>query len=317
MHRRSVVAAALGAGASSLAGCAGFLGGDRNEDGGDDGSGGGDGSIESTTRWAVPVEGSADALAGYDLRCLEPAAVLEANDAITSAAVGERMATRSFVQRQLDVRDVDRFVEAEPVGHPSIDAYAVFEGSFSHDAVTEGLRATQSVDVEHVGSHRGYDLYESGAGFAMHAVADGTVVEADQLRNEDLELDAIESVIDAATGASDRITDLHEDVQATADRLVQSHHVGLRIEDPTASTNLGRSQIEGQVASGMDAEVNGDSMTMRTIVTFESKRAREAAPIEEWIGDERDDEQIEELSSSIDGRYVTLDARLRTSSLYG
>lgn len=315
MDRRSLLATVAGASALAFPGCTGVLDGGGGATDGDDS--GDDVGIVSTTRWAVPPERSDTALAGYDLRSVDPSSLLDASDAISAPAVTERLASQSLVQEHLDVPDLDRYVEIQPTRRPGLDVYSVFEGSFSADAVVDELRSADSVEVEQVGTHRGYDVYDSGPGFAVHAVGDGTVVEVDRLRNDDIGPDAVEAIVDAGTGASDRITDVHDGARATAARVRDAHHVGLRIEDPTASTDLDRSRFEGQVASGMDAQVAGDAMTLRMVVTFVSRGAREAAPIDRWIDDTRQDERVDDLSTSIDGRFVTVSVTMPTSALYG
>lgn len=309
MHRRSYLELTGCTALAVLAGCAGVLNDDGNDDGGE--------SIRATTRWAVPASASEQSLAGYDIRSAQPSEILGAHDEIAAEAVADRLADRSRAQRHLDVRDLERFVEVEPVGHPSLNAYVVFEGEFDATAVIETLGADETVDVERVGTYGEYELYDSGPGFAAHAVGDGTIVEADRLRNEDVQPGDLKAVVEAANGESDRITDQHQGLRATADRLEPSHHLGLTAEDPEQSTDFARSQFPGAVASGMDAEIQGEQIELRTVLTFESERAREAAPLDQWFEEARAEVTSGEISRSIDGRFVDVTVTLPTSQLYG
>lgn len=315
MDRRSFLGTTGSAGLAALTGCSGILGDGESSEGGD--GGGSEGGVEATTRWAVPAAAPNESLAGYELRSARPTEIRQAHDGVTADAVAGRLADRSLVQRHLDVREVDHFVEVGPVGHPPLETYVVYEGEFDADAAIESLGEDESVDVERVGERGAYEIFDSGPGFAAHAVADGTIVEADRLRNDELAPADVEAIVDAAGGDSDRIADQHDGLNATADRLSQPHHLGLRIEDPEQSTDTGRSRFAGAVASGDAAEIDGEQTELRNVVTFESEQAREAAPIDRWLEEARTWAPSAELSETIDGRFVETTATIPTAEFYG
>lgn len=309
MHRRSFLEMAGCAGLVALAGCAGVLDGSGSGERGD--------SIRATTRWAVPAAATEDPLAGYELRSVEPAGILRAHDEITADAVADRLASQSLLQRHVDVADVDRFVEVEPVGRPPLEEYVVFEGEFETGTAIESLGTDPNLDLQQVGTHGEYEIYDSSPGFAIYAVGDGTIVEVDRLRNEGVEPADVEVILDAASGETDRIADQHDGLRATADRLEPSHHLGLRIEDPGQSTDAAGSQFAGVVASGNTAEIRGEQLELRTVVTFESERAREVAPIDRWLEEAAAQAPSGDVSETVDGRFVEATVTLPTESLYG
>lgn len=309
MNRRSFLGLTSCAGLAALAGCSGILG--------DDGGTGGAGSIQATTRWAVPATAPEEPPAGYELRSVRPADVLQAHGEIAPEDVADRLADRSILQRHLDLQDVEHFVEVDPTGRPNLDAYVVFEGEFATATVIEELEAAESVELQSAGSHGGYEIYETSPGFAVYAVGDGTVVEADWLRNGDTEPADLEAIVDVAGGEADGIPDQHDGLSAAAGRLEQTHHVGLRTEDPEQSTDPGRSQFAGVVASGDTAEIDGEEIAFRSVFAFESEGAREAAPIDRWIERSKRREPSADVTGDVHGRFVEMAATIPTSRLYG
>lgn len=306
MHRRSYLAGTSTAALAALAGCAGVL-----SDGGS-----GEDSIQATTRWAVPASAPEASLAGYQVRSVYPSEILEAYDEIAPEDVADRLTNFALALRHLDVRDLERFVEVDPAGHSTLGEYYVFEGEFDATAVIEALEEGDTTTVERVGSHGEYEIYRIGTAFAVYAVAGGTIVEADGRLNGEVEPADVEPVLDAAAGETDRITDQHEGLGATADELDPSHHVGLVAEDPEQTTDFARSQFTGAVAIGSAAEILGEEIELRTLVTFESEQARETAPLDEWIEEARAETPTGEITKSEDGRFVDVTVTLPTSRFY-
>jgi len=313
VNRRSFLAAASAAGVGALAGCSVLS----------DGGGGGPPTdrIGVPIDWALaPAEADAD-LAGYLVRGVAPAAILDTDAEVTEAGVRDQLADQSLVAPQIDVDDVGRFAEIDTAGTGPVDQYAVWEGDFDADAVVEGIE-TVGPELSASGEQGDVTIYEFEEGGSRLGLRDGLAIERTGVLEDGLPIDDpapgwVASVVDRAASDSSWLDDDRPGAAGAVDRLGTGHQSGITIEDPDKETDRGRSQFRGAVARGGSVVIEGEQTDLVEVIAFRDEAALEAAPIDTWLEEVRQSTGDQRFSSEVDGRFVETATTFPTAELFG
>jgi hypothetical protein len=264
----------------------------------------GDGADPSYPEWlAAPDEITDDEHYTFtyenigEIRDAEP----EFND-----TVSDNYADRdAFDEFDIDPDDVDEVVTLRPIS--DFLTPTVISGSFGKEDVTDTIDDAdrEFSEDEAVGE---YTLY-SAEGDAAVAVKEGTVIFGE------VSADDVEAVIDSKNGEADRYVDVNEDMDALVDEIGGGTFAFGSTMDTVEETDAEGAQFEGQVAFGYSDTVDGESTDTEIAVLFDTADDVDMEAIEDYTeGDVFDN--YDDLSSSRDGRIVTITGTVDTVDLY-
>lgn len=202
------------------------------------------------------------------------------------------------------------FLASEFVGIPieefdhavNIASNSLYEGSFDADEFRDGFESEQGLSLEAEGQLDGYDLYAVGVVDYQIALRDGRAVFG--------ATDSLEQFLDAGAGEVDRLVDTNDDADEFVGELGAGHGVSGRIKlSDDASPGEMRENV---VAGGEQVNYGDDTVEYEQVVLFET----EADVDEEAVrSDYEDDDDLSDVSSSSDGRFVTVTYTHPTSDL--
>lgn len=262
-------------------------------------------TTDSTTE--TPTETPAETRGGtppgaptdYPFWLPAPSAVGQEHYAVTSAAVA---AVRDL-ERHLGDGATDPFHGAYPV--PGIAEWAAVDTVHHLDGIARVTTATfdraaaESAwrsNASEEWSHRGFSLFQTES--AVAAVDDGAVVETGTISASriDDERGAVEAIVDARAGESQRYADANPDCDRLFGAVGPAHVFRARTSAPDDG-------LPGTVAEAIAYYLAPGESQIHVPVVFEAARVDEAA-IREWAADAavfRD----RDVTTVVDGRMVT------------
>jgi uncharacterized protein YuzE len=193
----------------------------------------------------------------------------------------------------------------------------VFEGGLDVDRVTSAFADAPNYDPVDLGGYEEYQCFDTGPGLFLHAVTDGRAIEIDRLRQNDVDRNELERVVDAGAGDAERIGDRHDGVAVVANRLEPRHFSTLRAVNPQREPEPANGVYAGVTASGASAEVRDEETHMRAYLTFRDEAALEAVDTGPWIEASQEAEGVSELDVESDGRVLTIELTSATERLFG
>jgi hypothetical protein len=129
----------------------------------------------------------------------------------------------------------------------------------------------------------------------------------------------LEALIDTKNGEADRYVDVNEDMNVLVDELGTGTFVFGSTNDPIEETDVTFGRFEGLVAEGYTDTVEGDSTDTELVYVFDTPDDVDMGAIEDWYAGNDTSAAFDnygDLSSSRDGRIVTITGTADTGDLY-
>lgn len=179
----------------------------------------------------------------------------------------------------------------------TFDSQRVYEGSFDaadfRTGLEEQLGGTLQADDD---EREGYQLYSVSERPTRVGLQDGSAVVGTA--------EKFDAMIDAGAGERERLVDVQDDFDELTRRLGTRHAVNGRVKLSSDAT-FGRE--DAVVAAGSTTQFGADVTEFEEVVLFETAEDAETATEEDSIeSNYAEVEGISDLSSSVDGRVVTV-----------
>lgn len=156
--------------------------------------------------------------------------------------------------------------------------YLVVEG----DGVDAGEieRSFDDAGIDRVGSHGGYELFESEDGSDGFGVGDGSVIGA--FESED-PTEIVRRVVDAERGEGRLYEDSHDGFDRLTDEIAPGFFTEVRTTEPGEETDLESGEFEGSVAQGSVVRYDGEEVTGIGVIVFEESVTVGESEVEEHL----------------------------------
>lgn len=285
VQRRRYLRTAAAIGAAGLAGC-GFL--DPQPDR----------PYDPVATWLV-APAVDDRAVGYAAESRSPATFATA-EPIPAETRESAAGWTSFDWGQIDPASVERTVEVDTAGHAAVPRYAVHEGSFDAGRVGDDLLGAGATPT---GRHEGYDLYRDADAGRTYGVGDGRLLVAGGPESTGTAA-GVRTVVDAGTGATDRLLDRDADVGEVADRIEPGLQSALAVEDPTASSSAETGEFSGVVATGLSWTLAGEDVETTEVFVFDRQDDISTAALDRYAARVRDLLPYDGYGFRVDGYVV-------------
>lgn len=280
----------------------------------------GDGADPSYPEWlAAPGEITDDEHYAFFYEDIE--GIRDAESAFNASVVDDFTNWGVFDQYGLAPDDVEEVVRLAPVGSPS-QQYGFTPGVISGSFATEDVADTlETADWQETDSSGEYTLYRSPEEEQFAAVTEGIVIHdafVPGIASNDPTAD-LEALIDTKNGEADRYVDVNEDMNVLVDELGTGTFVFGSTNDPIEETDVTFGRFEGLVAEGYTDTVDGDSTDTELVYVFDTADDVDMGAIEDWYAGNDTSAAFDDsgdLSSSRDGRIVTITGTVATADLY-
>jgi len=229
----------------------------------------------------------------YTFATIAPRALVAMKDDLGEGAVSE-------FESETRIPGIDTYATVDAL-HVVGSLALVFETAVDVDQAKTGL---SEFDVSEVAARQGFSVFAGSGGAA--AVREDALVSALGLPDEATARSAVEGIVDARAGATDRYADAVADCAALTDALGTGHLVRGRTHEPGAS-------FDGAVATGLGIDVGPDQTRVETPVVFREGEASEG-PVLEWASSAAVFYGTKPASST-DGRVVTASTTVQSDSI--
>lgn len=223
------------------------------------------------------------------------------------------VATFSYLQ-YAEVASVEElpegFVDEEVLGIPieefdhevRFQSHSVFEGSFDASEFRTGLEEEQGWTLEEDGEQSGYQFYGVSDQSMRIGLQDGRAVIGPS--------EEIGTFLDAGAGEVESLADVNDDFDELTSELGTGHSVSGRVKLSGDAQSFAMGETE--VARGSTTQYGSDVTEATEVVLFETA---DDVDEESARSNYEDRDEISDLSSSVDGRAVTLTFTVQTDDL--
>jgi hypothetical protein len=253
---------------------------------------GGGGSTPDYAAWLTAPDELESDPDHYEFRRLEPAAMLEFEDAMADTLV-------ETLDAEVPIEGLDRY--GDLTEYVYLTDAVLFAGDFDRADVADELDAAGYEEDTVVDR----TLYRT-EGHAV-AVTDERLVTSGRLAPIEDPVDAVETALETTDGSVERYQDDHEPVGELLSTLGDAHVVvGSGHDDDEEG-------LEAAVASGSAATVDGEETEIRAAVVFEEDEADDD-DVEDWA-EESDAFFGGDVETTTDGRTVVASTTVETSAV--